>query len=59
MKNNEDCKSTPKTCPFCGSHELSECVEWDARSTDSTDSENTATVMEYQCRGSCGRSFWA
>lgn len=50
----------PRFCPYCGGPKLRDCVEWSARSLDTSDRDNTATLTEYQCDGDCeGRSFWA
>jgi len=52
-------KEPPKFCPFCGKDtDLTLfLVEWESRSLDSTDHDNTATLDEHQCRD-CGYSFW-
>jgi len=52
-----DWGSKPQCCPYCGSDDIREIVEWEATSTE--DAENTARLTEYQCEGACeGRSFW-
>ena len=52
----------PENCPFCDSHRLARCVEWEARSLDESDRGNTTKLTEWQCADyfgrSCGRSFW-
>jgi hypothetical protein len=49
----------PQHCPFCGgTNVVLNMVEWDARSTDRCDLENTAKLTEHQCRDCDGRSFW-
>lgn len=46
------------TCPRCASANVVVCPDWEARSLDPTDRENTATLTEYQCRACEGVSFW-
>lgn len=49
--------SKPVCCPYCGSTDIREIVEWE--STSAQDDENTVRQIEYQCQGACeGRSFW-
>ncbi len=45
------------TCPFCGCTETSGTVNWEARSTEPQDRDNTALLLEIQCH-KCGMSFW-
>lgn len=54
-------RTAPTHCPHCGSTEhLHSAPEWEARSLDSCDRDNMATLAEYQCHSdTCeGRSFW-
>lgn len=44
-------------CPFCRCEDVCMSVEWEARSLEPQDRENTATLTELQCEG-CGRAFW-
>ena len=58
--DTEEVEGTVVVCPFCRSKEVSESVEWEARSLDPSDRDNKATILEYICRNeSCSRSFWA
>ena len=45
-------------CPHCGSQKTNDhAPEWEARSLDECDLENTATLQEWQCH-ECFSSFW-
>jgi hypothetical protein len=50
----------PGYCPRCGSSQLVEAVDWQARSLDPSDPDNVCEVVEWQCHSSqCqGLSFW-
>ena len=53
----KDWTTKPVCCPYCGSKDLVEIVEWEASSTE--DEDNTCRQTEVQCQGACeGRSFW-
>lgn len=55
--NLKNWTSNPVCCPYCGSKEIREIVEWE--STSAQDAENTVRQTEHQCQGACaGRSFW-
>lgn len=48
---------TPTACPHCLNTTVAFITDWEARSSDPTDLDNTATVAEYQCL-KCAVSFW-
>ncbi len=48
---------SPRVCPCCSSVDIVGCADWSARSEDPTDLDNTAALVEWQCR-SCSASFW-
>lgn len=50
-------KETPKCCPLCTSNDIVHIVEWAARSLEPHDRDNTAVLLEYQCR-KCQTAFW-
>lgn len=46
-------------CPFCGSTDLLlNMVEWESRSLEPADKDNTCTLQEHQCQD-CAKSFWS
>lgn len=46
------------TCYECGSLDYVEAVaEWEARSLEPQDRDNTGILIEHQCRD-CARSVW-
>ena len=47
----------PVYCPYCGGTDITELDQWAAVSSE--DTENTATLVEWQCVNACGgRAFW-
>ncbi len=57
-KEEELKKRVPQCCPLCCGLEIyPHLIDWFAHSLDPSDLENTALLLENQCRD-CGRSFW-
>lgn len=47
----------PTRCPYCGGTDITELDQWAAVSSE--DTENTVTLVEWQCVNACGgRAFW-
>jgi hypothetical protein len=46
----------PTCCPFCGGHDITEIVEWEAHSLE--EHGNAAVLTEWQCFDCDNRSFW-
>ena len=48
---------SPIRCPYCGGIYITELDQWAAVSAE--DTENTVTLVEWQCVNACGgRAFW-
>lgn len=49
-----EARNAPLSCPFCGCKEVSRATGEEP----TVDQESGIELDEYQCTGSCGRSFW-